>query len=283
MQRDQTSSSRYIALGLTVAVSVSVFAVIAFLPLKWVVHNQNLEKSFNIESVTVLQPMVTWLLSLASLGCFCGLLVFGVLGIYRRAIATTLVAFLTALLCPFACCTSFVRNLPQWVVHNELKASDGSIYYFAESSFLQGQILMLARLREQTTFTRTFEPLVVTNGDHPRSYLRIVRPAGAENTVGQLYLTDGNWLLGLGSANECYFAYDLGAKRAYGHGDVEALSPFLALGNATEPHEPDVVWLLNAGNQAQLGFPKRESIQQGLKHPNPRVREIASKLLGEKR
>jgi len=270
-----------VVLGVALAVSLSTFAVIAFLPQAWVARDED-RPDAPIKSITLLHPSLARLLGGVGLGCLCVLLALGLFSVFRRAIAMALVVFLGALLCPMAGLVSFVRTPAPWQIQNELEAPDGSVYCFAESSFLQGQTLMLARVREKALLTCTIEPLVITNGDNPRSYLRIVRPSGAADTYGQLYLTEDNWLLGLRTDNRFFFAYDLKAAQPYGHGAVEKLSPFLGLGEATVPHEPDVASLLAVGVEREKGAPTRAAVLQGLSHPNPRVRAVASELL-EKR
>jgi len=282
MVRDRSPGWINAALAVAVALSLGIFALTGFLPQHWVVYNGKAWPDTNIDSVTLLQPTFQRLLSLVGLLCLVALLALAVIGLYRRNVAMPLIALLAAFLCPVAGLTHFVRNLVPWQIHSELRADDGTIYYFAESSFLQGQTLMLARLREETLFTRTMDALVVTNGDNPRSYLRIIRPAEAEDKYGQLYLTEDHWLLGLRTENRCFFAYDLGAGKPYGHGAVEELSPFLAIGNQTLLHKPDVASLLAVGIEGERGAPTRAAVKQSLAHPNKEVRAVALQLLGDK-
>jgi hypothetical protein len=269
-----------VAFAAIVLISLASFATIAFLPTSSV-HAGAEEPG--VTTVILLQPTLAEINGRIALGGAGALLLIGLICVIRQAGVFALVALLSVLLCPLAGIIAFVRDPAPWRIYNELEAPDGTVYCFAESSFLQGQTLMLGRVRDETLFTRTIDALVVTNGDNPRSFLRIVRPLGAEDKYGQLYMTDDHWLLGLRSENRCFFAYDLKAEKAYGREAIEKLSPFLALGKSTLPHEPDVAAVLAMGIEGTLvGAPTREAIEQSLAHPNPRVRKIAAKLL-EKR
>lgn len=267
-----------------VGLSVFLFVIFAFMPRHWETTRATPRPDgHHVDAITVLQPWFTNLFNLIWLGCLTGLLALGVTCAIRRFLVLAVAAFAAALLGPFACVVSFAHDPAPWQIHNELKASDGATFCFAESSFLQGQRMVLGRLSTYTNFTRTFEALVVTNGDNPRSYLRIVRPAGATDEYGQLILTQDNWLLGMRSENRCFFAYDLGGSRAYGHGDVETLSPFMPLDKDAAPDEDDVALLKQAWIAGELGSPTPAAVRGGLDHPNSRVRTIASELLNIQR
>jgi hypothetical protein len=135
-------------------------------------------------------------------------------------------------------------------------------------------------VKSETAFTLTVHPLAVTQGDSPRSYLRVVRPAGCVDGYGQVLLTDTGWVLGLRSDNRCFFAYDRNTGQAHGYGGIEQLSPFLALTDTDELHEPDVVRVAETmAKMNQMGAPTPEALRGALEHKNPHVRRAAAQLL----
>src|SRR5262249_23592679 len=148
-----------------------------------------------------------------ALVCLLALVGVSILGTIKGRFPVAATALVLALFCPISCVFSFLRNPAPWAIQREIQSPEQETYLFVESSFLQGQTLVLARLRVETFFTRTMDVLVETNGDSPRSFLRIVRPAGAEDNYGQLYVTPGRFLLGLRTENRCFMAYDLNARK----------------------------------------------------------------------
>jgi hypothetical protein len=275
-------ANRIYAWAVFIFLAIAMFAMIAFLPRsREVKAASESPDGFNIASVTVLRTGVARAINLAAMGCFVALVVINVRSRRRRAHTQARVAAVAVLLGAVAPIISFLRDPAPWQIFDEARAEDGTNYCFAESHFLQGQTLILARVKEEAMFTRTVEVIVVTNGDSPRSYLLLVRPASAADGYGQVHLTESGWVLGLRSANQCYFAFDRRTGRRYGHGAVERLSPFLALGGADEPLESDVSTVKSAlteGTQGE-GAPSEEAISDGLDHSNPRVREVAAQLL----
>ena len=263
---------------IVLAISVADFSVIALLPQSRETYNPSNPDAHELQAITVIRPAIFRCLGDVGLSGFFALLLLAAIGVYRRTYEFAVVLVCAACLGPVALLTAFIRDPAPWAIQNAIRASDGTSYCFAESSFLQGQRLVLAQVREETFWTQTLDVLVWTPGDSPRSYLRIVRPAGAEETYGQLYLNDG-MLIGLRSENRCFFAYDIRTGRAYGYGAVEELSPFLALDQDSEPHEPDVAMLLTKSAKPDKGYPTAAALRTGLEHPNPRVRAIASQLL----
>ena len=81
--------------------------------------------------------------------------------------------------------------------------------------------------------------MVDNNGDSPRSWASVIRPVGASDEYGQLYLKNG-YLIGVRYDNRCYLVYNLESGTAYGHGDIESLSPFICLAHGDSPNKLDV-------------------------------------------
>jgi hypothetical protein len=177
---------------------------------------------------------------------------------------------------------SFLNNLGPWTAHGQVQDAQGNHYVFCDSSFLQGQTMSLTRLKGETAFTTYYNVLGSNNGDSPRSFLTIVRPSNFTERYGQLYLADEQWLLGVRYDNHCYLAYDLVNQKFYGHGDIEKLSPFLAIEATQQLNAADVAKitkLLKEASAYRDGRPTKECIEQGLQHPNPEVRKLAAEWL----
>jgi len=264
---------------IAVAISPAVYGVIAFLPSSWETYDAAKPEDYELVSVTVLRPewceALNWLFllsvllppSLSVLAFFRGRCWLGGIALSLPALAFASVFI------------AFDRHGVPFRVNREIRGPDGATFCWVESSFLQGQTLVLGRVRSEDRWTRTVDVLVVTTGDSPRSYLKMVRPAGAADTYAQLYLTDDGWLLGIRNENRCFFAYDLRSGRPYGYGAVEELSPFLALEHDSELHEPDAVMLRKETAESLKGYPKEAAIRTGRDHPNPRVRALAAHVL----
>ncbi len=279
MKDARPARARWIT-AVAVGFAVVTWALIAFLPWSWVVYAApDAELRHQLVSVTVLRPEVCEAMNIAGLGCFITLVVLAISNAIRRDTNRAAVAVGVAVLGPVAAVVSFVREPAPWRIYGEARAEDGTTYCFAESSFLQGQMLILARVRTETVFTRTLDPLTTTNGDIPRSYLRIVRPAGCTDGYGQVRLTESGWVLGLRSDNRCFFAYDRNTGQVHGNTAVEQLSPFLALTDTDELHEPDVASIASAMAKSQRGALTPEALREALGHTNPHVREAAAQLL----
>lgn len=197
--------------------------------------------------------------------------------------AHRLSAFLFAVFGFFiSCFLHFMHDPAPWTEHGRIQDMKGNVYVFCDSSFLQGQTMALTKQLESTSHTTTYKALGTNNGDSPRSFLTIVRPSDSTEIYGQLYLANEQWLLGVRSDNHCYLAYDLVNQKFYGHGDIEKLSPFLALEATQQLNPVDVAMiekLLKAASAFNDGRPKKEGIEQGLNHPNPEVRKIAAEWL----
>ena len=133
------------------------------------------------------------------------LLAIGVLGARSRQTNLSLIAFVSTTVAFPAVVISFLMEPAPWSVGPEITDDAGRHYAFGESSFLQGQSLALVRYRNENTWYRTYDVLVVTNGDNPSHYLKIVRPAGMPKEDGQVYFADG-WIIAVRFGNRSYTA-----------------------------------------------------------------------------
>lgn len=261
---------------------IAVWSVYGFLPRSWAVYSvPDAELRQHLVSVTVLRPEVCAAMNIAGLGCLISLGVLFVWCLFRRAGVQAALAVCVAGLGPVAVVVALIVDSAQWQIHGEARTADGTTYCYAESSgYLHADTLILTRVQSETLFTRTLDPLVATQGDSPRSFLRIVRPAGCADEYGQVRLTESGWVLGLRSENRCFFAYDRNTGQAHGYGAVEQLSPFVELTDTDEMHEPDVASIASAmAARRQMGAPTKDALREALGHANPHVRKAAAQLL----
>lgn len=176
-------------------------------------------------------------------------------------------------------------NVLFWHTVAEVEAPDGSTYYYLNSSFLQGQTLCLARLEKAGILTRRMRALACTGGDHPRSYLVIVRSVeDARTNDGQVLLCREHVVVLRGS-NEAYLAFDTKTKEAFSGEELGHLSPFLCLGPDSDLAQPDVAALQRSvaraegENETDSVYPDRLGVSLGLNHPNPKVRDLARRMM----
>lgn len=202
-------------------------------------------------------------------------------GTIRSCIACILVSVATVA----SSCAGAVHNLAPWYYGPPIQGPDGQIYYVMESSFLQGQKLVLARLERETWLQKTSRVLVETNGDSPRSWQTIIRPATTNDDGGLTAAISPTGLLcGFRYHDHCFFAFDLNTKTRYGRNGIRGVSPFVLLGADTALHEPDVERIAERIRDhdpqwRDNGIPKMEQLKNGLDHPNPAVQAVARRLM----
>ncbi|MEG3617587.1 hypothetical protein V5T82_03875 [Magnetovibrio sp. PR-2] len=177
----------------------------------------------------------------------------------------------------------FLFMIPdKWEYGHSLEDTQGNLYTYLDRSFLQGQSIMLGRLRSRSIFFDDYEILLRTNGDAPRTYVQIVRPWQYENDYWHLHLTHTGFIIGLRGGGEMYFAYDINTGQAYDASNVQKLSPFLALTDADDYNERDF-WLLvkrGLGERELLeGQARRDVVEHDLQNPHKLVRNLAHKVL----
>jgi hypothetical protein len=184
-----------------------------------------------------------------------------------------------------SCCAGAIHNLAPWQYGPPIQGPDGRIYYVMESSFLQGQTLVLARLEHETSLQRTSRVLVETNGDSPQTWQTIIRPATAnDDGVLAAAISPTGLVCGFRYDDHCFFAYDLNAEKRYGRNNIRDVSPFVLLSADTPLHEPDVERVAKRireydGKWRDNGIPKIGQLEDGLNHPNPAVNAVAKRLL----
>lgn len=201
-----------------------------------------------LATVAILRPTVgTYLPLIPLLGVILLLAANIILLSRKRILWGILLSLVTGAVALVALGMVVVRSLGPWTLCDEVTASDGQQYCFIDSSFLQGQTMAISRVTSSGLLYKTMKVVGTTNGDSPRSFLRVVRPLPLKPAkYGTLYTTPGGLIAGLRNDNDCYVVYDIAAQRFYGHGDVEKLSPLLLLDAKSLPYTPD---------QASVGTP----------------------------
>lgn len=197
----------------------------------------------NSELVTIerFNPVLTSIVGWGALAVAIGLLVISFISFRRRFLRLPVIGLMIVLiLYPYSVLNHFFNNLGPWTIHGRVTSEDGTEYVFCDSSFLQGQIMAIAEVGSTTLFKTTYRVLVDNNGDWPRSWASLVRPANSRDDYGQLYLCKNNMLVGVRYNNRCFLAYDLANQIPVGHGKIETLSPFICLNDGDQPNKPDI-------------------------------------------
>lgn len=261
-----------------------LFLTLALLPLSFATLNPVRTGGLDdyYATITVLSPGVVWLIEWGSIGVAALLLVLSLTCLFWQAIRYPWIAFLLALAFLPAAATHVVLNLTQWTLHGRAETADGRRFVFADTSFLQGRIMALGEIETENPIFTHMRVLGANNGDSPRSWASIIRPADAEEFYGQLYLTSDQMLLGVRYANRCYLAYDLKKAKFYGHDAIEELSPYVAIEPGRKILDADVTaieTLLAERATPGPGRPTREIVAAGLEDKNEVVQSVAERLL----
>src|SRR5262249_14401218 len=123
-------------------------------------------------TVTTVQPEVKHVVDRSLLVLIVSGMILTVVGVVCRAgtlLSRTACGLVSGAIVMSYCAGAF-HNLTPWYYGPPIQGPDGEIYYVMESSFLQGQTLVLARLERETSLQRTSRVLVETNGDSPQSW-----------------------------------------------------------------------------------------------------------------
>lgn len=191
-------------------------------------------------TIGIVRPRVVAAVDWFMLGMVIALGLVSIVSFKRRLLRWPVVGLLICLLYPYSLLSRVFSNLAPWTTHAEVTLSDGATYVFLDTSFLQGQTMAIGRVQQEGLLTRTFEELVSNNGDSPRSWCSVVRPSDSSEGYGQLYAGRGGVLVGVRHDNRCYLAFDVPSKIAYGHEDVEKLSPFVCLREGDDLQAADI-------------------------------------------
>jgi len=281
------------------AITLTAFLGAAFVS-KWEVVA--CDNDYEVVNITTLNPTVRTVIDCSAALSALILLSTGVAAICCRRICFGVITIMIAVGGYFAShVVAFLRNPAPWTTEAEIVAPDGNTYYFMDSSLLQGQTMAIAKLESKGVLTHRVNVLGTNNGDSPRSYASLVRPAGApSHDYGQLYVTDLGMVIGIRYDNKCYLAYDTISDKFYGHGDVEEISPFVLIRPNTLMHQADVEAIIEEvkrganflSTDADIripakylagytlpGYPRAQTLIDGLSHANPTVQELSRRIL----
>lgn len=260
------------------AIAIVVFGSLALIPESWTSTGRPVG-----ENITILAPWVTKSILWVSVIMAVILFIMAVLGDGYKRIRFPATAILLSIIgFPAAFIIHFGLNLGPWTMHGRIQTTSKDIFIFCDSHFLQGQMMALTHLKIESSFFTRLKVFGISFGDPPSSWALIIRPVGAKDEYGQLYLADDQILVGIRYDNLCCMTYDLKQHLFQGREEIKSLSPFVCLSADSKIHEPDVQRIhefMRTTAPGLPGFPHRDTLQAGLQHPNPRVREIAKGLL----
>jgi hypothetical protein len=187
------------------------------------------------------------------------------------------------------CVCSTIESMG-WRVGSQVVDLNGREYRYIGVAFLQGQTLALGSITSQTDFTTTYKILGATNGDSPRRWAPIIRPADMKPPSGNLYLSYAGLIVCFRGPTQCYFTYDPKMGQFDGHdsedyapGDVQRTSPFVLIGPDADMNGGDVAEVLKMENDADFRRAPDNVIQMDLQNPNHRVCELARQILDIRR
>jgi hypothetical protein len=196
----------------------------------------------DLVSVTVLEP---WLAQALQIGALVGVLTPLVLTVVALVARRPLWALLGIAALPIfgvGLALGSFNSCSGWTLHDTLVANDGQRYQFLDTSCLQAQLMAIGRPRSGVApLTRSFDVVAWTNGDSPRRWRPIVRPAAtAHDDYGQLYIAPNGLIVGVRNDNRMFMAYDPATGTPFRGEAIEAMSPYVLLDGITPPHGPDL-------------------------------------------
>lgn len=201
----------------------------------------------------------------------------------RRRRGAGCLLFLLSLACPVFLVLGALIHGDSFTDLGSVQGPDGAEYHLLGWDFLQGSRIAIGRLSSRVGPVEKYRMLAFSFQYGDAGYLAVVRPQ-APSGDRTLYLTSNSLLLGAPYENVAYVAYDLKTRKAYGQlvgieqgrADIREISPFVLLGRADVPREPDVQSLFDA---AGWGRPFPRAVKPDLGNPNPKVADLARRLL----
>ena len=261
-----------ISLFLFLNIFSAICATLFFIPKTWAVHNSD-----DIQSIVILHHYN--ILIIVSLLGAALLMALAIASLKVKDVPFRAALWLLPLvLFPISLTRATFANLAPWETMGSTQDRFGNEYYFLESSFLQGQSLSVARQRSHSFFKDEYDVLATTNGDYPRYYLNIVRPANVPDGYGKVIISKDKWLVGLRSDNQMYLAYNLTSRTAFVGPRLYTLSPFLLIDNSTEMNKMDVQQVLSTGIGSGVGQPRLKPILAEFHSSNPIVASLAQMM-----
>ncbi|MDX2200316.1 MAG: hypothetical protein SF069_15255 [Phycisphaerae bacterium] len=192
------------------------------------------------DRITRIDDRITNAVNISTLSIAAGLFFLSCASFFRRWLRWPIIGLLISVVAfPLSAFLNWGANLAPWTIHGQVQTTSGKQYAFCDSSFLQGQAMAIAEVERVAWHSTTYRVLVATNGDDPRSWTSIIRPAGSPDSYGQLYLCN-NFLIGVRYENRCFLAYDLQKNQPHGRRGIESLPPFICLQPTDEPNPADI-------------------------------------------
>lgn len=229
----------------------------------------------DLTTITIMAPGVTAALMCGIPVCLLALMAMGIIALDQKRALLGMLAMGSALLLLCAGVVLAIVTMfdSPWMLMGHCRGPAGKQYAYLEYSVLQAQVLALCEEQERTAFRRTYRVIGDTNGDSPRSWTTVIRPADCDS---QLLLSPDGWLVGFRHDSACYFAYNPSTGVFLGHGDVERLSPLILMGKDTVPLSEDITAILSDGNTipGTSGMSLEALRAEAARHPNPRIRQL---------
>ncbi len=257
-----------------ILVAVLSFMAQALIPASW--------ESSTAETIVILTPVTRWAINIVAFVSFC-ILIWTAFKCRRWAAAR--VALELGLLAYPACLiVAFILNPAPWTICSTVAGPDHQTYRFLDSSVLYVKRMTIGRLEGDSLLYQRYYYPGMTDGDSLYSWASVIRPAGAEEQLGQLYCSTSGLIVGVRSSNQCYMTFDPSSGEFLGREVVEEVSPFILLGPADALQQTDIERIqsrIREGEPDRPGYPKEHHLRQGLDHPNPEVQRVAKQLLEE--
>ena len=246
-------------------------------------------EDFGLSFLKVIKPSFYWCLTGLLTASLAMMLIAGIKAVICKARLWGILTLIYGLIIwPLATCVvlGLAYWFSSWTTHDQISGPNGKTYVFLDYSLGQAQTMALGMEEEDRLFTKSYRIVGSTNGDHPRRWAPVIRPANARDNYGQLYVNDAGVIVGIRHDNQCFFTYDTARDQFNGHatmmsskhGDVGLTSPFVLVGSDTSLNQADLKVVLDMEQAGRIACPT-ETIRQELAHSNPAVREVAKKIM----
>jgi hypothetical protein len=192
--------------------------------------------------ITILDPRLVTLL-LVGCGLALGAVILHMLvSLFRGHLVWAFTCLIALPVYGFGAMLGGFNQCAGWTTHDVVQAADGQRYTFLDTSCLQGQLMAIGRADPSPSgLTRSYTVVAWTNGDSPRQWVRIVRPADqAHDTYGQLYVAPSGLLVGVRTENRMFLAFDPATGQAFQHGGLQTIDSRVLVAAGAAPHEADL-------------------------------------------
>jgi len=235
--------------------------------------------------LVILRPWVPWVLLVAPVLCFVGLVVAAMASRVAfsgerpgRILGVLVVAFVLVVI------LHGLVHGHDWAPAVEARATDGETYFILrKEEFLVGSGEALGRLTSRSPFHQSFEVLGENPPHDMPNWAPVVRPVTPVSyATYRLVVTPDGELLLLAHGRQCHMHYDPKTGTFCGDGELDWISPFILIDETAELASADVdkiIESIRSDWEDDPGRPKRETLVKALEHPDPYVRDAAQKML----